>query len=57
VWQHDPAIHAICSGWPQGISSARSRKLGFEMDKDLDEVVRNFIADDLDEQMKIAKPA
>jgi hypothetical protein len=23
------------------------------MDKDLDEVVRNFIADDLDDQMKI----
>ena len=44
VWQHDPAIQAICNGWPQGISSERSRKLGFEMDKDLDEVVRNFIA-------------
>jgi len=29
---------------------------GFEIDKDLDEVVRNFIADDLDDQMKIAKP-
>jgi nucleoside-diphosphate-sugar epimerase len=57
VWQHDPAIQAICNGWPQGISSERSRKLGFEMDKDLDEVVRNFIADDLDEQLKIAKPA
>jgi nucleoside-diphosphate-sugar epimerase len=57
VWQHDPAIQAICNGWPQGISSQRSRKLGFEMDKDLDEVVRNFIADDLDEQMKLVTPA
>ena len=56
-WQHDPAIQKICDGWPQGIDSARSRKLGFETDKDLDEVVRNFIADDIDEQMKIAKPA
>src|SRR5437763_1236369 len=46
----------IRDGWPQGIDSARSRRLGFEMDKDLDEVVRHFIADDLDEQMKIAKP-
>jgi hypothetical protein len=27
------------------------------MDKDLDEVVRNFIADDLDEQMKLVTPA
>ena len=57
VWQHDPAIQKICDGWPQGIDSKRSRTLGFEMDKDLDEVVRNFIADDLDEQMKIAKAA
>ena len=60
-WQHDPSIQAICNGWPQGINSQRSRRrsVGFEMDKDLhDEVVRNFIADDLDEQMKkIVKPA
>jgi len=57
TWQHDPAIQKICDGWPQGIDSARARRLGFEIDKDLDEVVRNFIADDLDEQMKIAKAA
>ena len=57
VWQHDPAIQAICNGWPQGINSERPRKLGFEMDKDLDEVVRNFIADDLDEQMKLVTVA
>lgn len=53
VWQHDPAIQAICNGWPQGIDSARARNLGFEIDKDLDEVVRHFIADDIDEQMKL----
>ena len=57
TWQHDPAIQKICDGWPQGIDSARARRLGFEIDKDLDEVVRNFIADDLDEQMKIAQAA
>ena len=57
AWQHDPAIQKICDGWPQGIDSGRARKLGFAIDRDLDEVVRNFIADDLDEQMKIAKAA
>jgi nucleoside-diphosphate-sugar epimerase len=57
TWQHDPAIQAICNGWPQGLDSARARSLGFEMDRDLDEVVRNFIADDLDEQMKLVKAA
>jgi len=53
TWQHDPAIQKICDGWPQGIDSKRARSLGFETDKDLDEVVRNFIADDLDDQLKI----
>jgi nucleoside-diphosphate-sugar epimerase len=57
VWQHDPAIQKICDGWPQGIDSKRARALGFATDKDLDEIVRNFIADDLDDQMKIAKAA
>jgi nucleoside-diphosphate-sugar epimerase len=55
AWQHDPAIQKICDGWPQGIASTRARTLGFETDRDLDEIVRHFIADDLDEQMKIAK--
>ena len=57
TWQHDPAIQKICDGWPQGIDSARSRTLGFETDRDLDEVVRNFIADDIEEQLKIARPS
>ena len=57
IWQHDPAIQRICDGWPQGIDGKRSRTLGFEIDRDLDEIVRNFIADDLDEQMKIVKAA
>ena len=55
AWQHDPAIQRICDGWPQGIASARARSLGFETDQDLDEIVRIFIADDLDDQMKLAK--
>jgi D-erythronate 2-dehydrogenase len=57
VWQHDPAIQKICDGWPQGIDSKKSRAMGFEIDTDLDEVVRHFIADDLDDQIKIARPA
>ncbi|MBV8185874.1 MAG: NAD-dependent epimerase/dehydratase family protein [Alphaproteobacteria bacterium] len=53
TWQHDPSIQRICDGWPQGIDSKRAGWLGFETDRDLDEIVRNFIADDLDEQMKL----
>src|SRR5499433_2325664 len=56
-WRHDPAIQKICDGWPQGIESGRARSLGFEIDKDLDEIVRSFISDDLDEQMKLTKAA
>ena len=56
-WHHDPAIQKICDGWPQGIDSRRARTLGFEIDKDLDEIVRNFIADDLDEQIKLVRTA
>jgi nucleoside-diphosphate-sugar epimerase len=56
-WQHDPSIQKICDGWPQGIDSKRARSLGFATDRDLDEIVRNFIADDLDEQMKLARAA
>jgi hypothetical protein len=54
VWEHDSTIQKICDGWPQGIDSKRARALGFETDSDLDEIVRNFIADDLDDQMKLA---
>src|SRR5436190_7193027 len=52
VWRHDPAIQKIGDGWPQGIDATRARKVGSEMDKDLDEVVRHFIADDIDDQIK-----
>jgi nucleoside-diphosphate-sugar epimerase len=55
AWRHDPAIQKICDGWPQGIDSARARRLGFEVDRDLDEIVRNFIADDIDEQLRITR--
>lgn len=51
-WQHDPAIQKIVDGWPGDIDAARARRLGFATDRDLDEVVRHFIADDLDEQIR-----
>jgi nucleoside-diphosphate-sugar epimerase len=57
AWQHDPTIQRICDGWPQGIDAARARRLGFETDRDLDEIVRHFIADDLDDQMKLVARA
>lgn len=52
AWEHDPAIQKIVDGWPGDIDAARARTLGFDTDRDLDEVVRHFIADDLDEQIR-----
>jgi nucleoside-diphosphate-sugar epimerase len=52
TWEHDPAIQKIVDGWPGAIDAARARRLGFETDRDLDEIVRHFIADDLDEQIR-----
>ncbi len=52
TWEHDQGIQKIVDGWPGAIDSKRSRALGFETDRNLDEVVQNFIADDLDEQIR-----
>jgi nucleoside-diphosphate-sugar epimerase len=47
-WREDPAIKAIVGGWPTGTRSARAEALGFQTDADIDEIVRGFIADDLE---------
>lgn len=52
VWQPDAAIQKICDGWPKGARSERAAKLGFGTDRDIDEIVRAFIADDLDAQIR-----
>ncbi|MGE0718735.1 MAG: D-erythronate dehydrogenase [Alphaproteobacteria bacterium] len=46
-WTPDPAIQRIVSGWPAAIDAERARRLGFHADADIDEIVANFIADDI----------
>ncbi|MCC7276301.1 MAG: NAD-dependent epimerase/dehydratase family protein [Alphaproteobacteria bacterium] len=46
-WKPDPAIQRIVSGWPAAIDAERARRLGFQVDADIDEIVANFIADDM----------
>ncbi|MFC4273281.1 NAD-dependent epimerase/dehydratase family protein [Sneathiella chungangensis] len=53
LWQPDPAIQKIVDGWPKATQSARAEKLGFEKDDSLDEMVRAFIEDDLEDQLAL----
>jgi nucleoside-diphosphate-sugar epimerase len=53
-WQPDPAVQAIVAGWPQTLAAPRAEAMGFGRDRDIDEVVAAFIADDLPLQRRIA---
>jgi nucleoside-diphosphate-sugar epimerase len=44
----DPAIAAIVGTWPAAFIPARAEALGFSQHESLDEVIRAFIADDLE---------
>jgi len=43
----DPAIQRIVDGWPQAIDARRAAALGFEGDRNIDEVIAGFVEDDL----------
>ena len=46
----DPSVAAIVGGWPAAFTAERARtRLGFSEQEPLDEVVRAFVADDLEE--------
>lgn len=52
TFQTDPAIQAIVNGWPGGTKGARAEALGIGTDSSIDEIVRHFIEDDLDNQIQ-----
>ena len=46
----DPAVAAIVGGWPAAFTAERARtRLGFSEQEALDELVRAFVEDDLEE--------
>lgn len=47
-WRPDPATMAIVGGWPGEAVGARAESLGVTKDATIDDIVRSFIADDLD---------
>ncbi|HVJ53393.1 MAG TPA: D-erythronate dehydrogenase [Aliidongia sp.] len=46
----DPVIQKIVDGWPMSLDAPRAVSLGFAADRDIDEIVEAFIADDLPAQ-------
>ncbi len=48
VRRPDPAIADIVGGWPAAFSATRALALGFRPNEGLVEVVRGFVADDLE---------
>ncbi len=46
-FQPDPGIVRIVESWPVRFGSRRAHAMGFEADRDLDEILRGFIDDDL----------
>jgi len=46
-WQPDPLIQRIVAGWPGRFDAKRARRLGFEADTDIDEIIRAFIDEEL----------
>ncbi len=48
-WEPDAEIQRIVGGWPGRFTSARAVQLGFQTNADMDEIIRDFIADELSE--------
>jgi D-erythronate 2-dehydrogenase len=52
-WQPDPLVQAIVGGVAPSVTTPRAEALGFACDRDIDEVVQNFIEDDLPLQRQL----
>jgi nucleoside-diphosphate-sugar epimerase len=55
-WTPDPSIQKIVDGWPKATYSGRAEELGFAKDNSLDDLIKAFIEDDLDDQLALYRP-
>lgn len=46
-WKRDELIAKIVAGWPKRLDSRRARAMGFAADRSIDEIVRNYVEDDM----------
>jgi D-erythronate 2-dehydrogenase len=51
-WEPDAFIQRVQDSWPHKISSERSKKLGIHANHTIDEIIQEFIEDDLENQKK-----
>ena len=47
VVERDDLIAKIVAGWPKRLDSKRARAMGFQSDVSMDEIVRNYVEDDM----------
>jgi nucleoside-diphosphate-sugar epimerase len=47
--EDDPAVARLVAGWPRNFDAARARALGFEAEKDFDEIIAAHLEDEPDE--------
>jgi nucleoside-diphosphate-sugar epimerase len=46
-WRRDPDVEKIVCSWPARFAPKRAQSLGFEPDRDIDEIIRAFIDEEL----------
>jgi nucleoside-diphosphate-sugar epimerase len=46
-WKIDPMIQKIVAGWPKRMAAKRSLAMGFTVDASVDELIQNYIDDDM----------
>jgi nucleoside-diphosphate-sugar epimerase len=51
----NPATQHIVDGWPGGVDASRARNLGFSADTTVEEIVANFVRDDLPSLLAAAR--
>ena len=45
-WQHEPRIDRIVSTWPSNFDCAKGLSMGMKADRDFDDIIRAYIADE-----------
>jgi len=46
--ENDPAIEAIVAGWPSDFDTPRAKELGFKAETSFDDIIRVYLADEVD---------
>lgn len=57
TWRHNPAVERIVASWPSRFVTPRAASLGFQGDSSIEEIIENFLEDDLALQKALHQPA